>query len=286
MKTAEQFPSIALGEEVTPETFHLFRQIIYRHYQAHPRPLPWRETENPYHILVSEIMLQQTRVERVVDKYHRFLAAFPDFPALARAPLCEVLAAWQGLGYNRRAISLKQAANRVVDHFRGLLPASPEELRTLPGVGPYTASAVCVFAFHRALPLIETNIRSVFIHFFFREREGVKDREILPLITATLDAGNPREWYYALMDYGVMLKRTQENPSRRSAHHAVQSPFEGSDRQIRGKILKYLIHGRHATTGALVPLLGVDEKRLKTILDQMEQEGFLLQKGHQYEIPE
>jgi len=240
----EKFPLLAAREGMTEPVISRFRTMVNRYYASNARPLPWRETDSPYHILVSEIMLQQTRVERVEEKYRVFLDAFPDLGSLARASLQEVLGVWQGLGYNRRAISLKETARQVVDRFKGTIPDSPEELKTLPGIGEYTAAAIAAFAFHRPVPLIETNIRAVFIHCFFLDREGVRDSEIRPLVEATLDAANPREWYYALMDFGVMLKRRVPNPSRRSAHHGRQAPFEGSDRQIRGKILRILLEGK------------------------------------------
>lgn len=157
-----------------------FQAEIYRHYQTHKRAMPWRQTRNPYHILVSEIMLQQTQVERVLGKFGSFLERFPDVASLARAPWPEVLAVWQGLGYNRRALALKRLAQRVVEDWEGELPRSTEGLRSLPGIGPATAGALQAFAFEQPVTFIETNIRRVFLHFFFPGQEGVPDREILP----------------------------------------------------------------------------------------------------------
>lgn len=286
MEDYEKFPLLAAREGMTEPVISLFRTMVNRYYASNARPLPWRETENPYHILVSEIMLQQTRVERVEEKYHVFLGTFPDLGSLARAPLQEVLGVWQGLGYNRRAISLKETARHVVDRFKGTLPDSPEELKTLPGIGEYTAAAIAAFAFHRPVPLIETNIRAVFIHCFFLDREGVRDSEIRPLVEATLDAANPREWYYALMDFGVMLKRRLPNPSRRSAHHGRQAPFEGSDRQIRGNILRILLEGKSFSRGEITRLVGVDAERVERILLQLEKESFIIRQRRGYHIAE
>jgi len=286
MDDYEKFPLLAAREGMTEPVTSRFRTMVYRYYASNARPLPWRETDNPYHILVSEIMLQQTRVERVEEKYHVFLGTFPDLGSLARAPLQEVLGVWQGLGYNRRAISLKETARHVVDRFKGTLPDSPEELKTLPGIGEYTAAAIAAFAFHRPVPLIETNIRAVFIHCFFLDREGVRDSEIRPLVEATLDAANPREWYYALMDFGVMLKRRLPNPSRRSAHHGRQAPFEGSDRQIRGKILRILLEGKSSSRGEITRLVGADTERVERILLQLEKESFIIRQKRGYRIAE
>ncbi len=266
------------------EAIQRFQSEVYVHYHAHPRPLPWRETEDPYQILVSEIMLQQTRVERVVEKYREFLAAFPDLTALAQAPLRDVLHVWQGLGYNRRAIALKETAKKVVQDFDGALPGSAEQLRSLPGIGPYTAGAIAAFAFHQPVPIIETNIRTVYIQCFFAERQDVKDSEIMPLIQATLDRNNPREWYYALMDYGVMLKQTHGNPSRKSAHHTRQSRFEGSDRQIRGKILKLLLQKPLSGKDEIFQAIKEDPLRLDKILKGLKKDGFIVRKGTKYGI--
>ncbi|HTP64212.1 MAG TPA: A/G-specific adenine glycosylase [Geobacteraceae bacterium] len=252
-----------------------FRDNVYRWYRANSRPLPWRETNDPYAILVSEIMLQQTQVDRVIGKYASFLALFPDFAALAKATLHEVLNAWQGLGYNRRAIALKRCAETVMGNHGGNLPGSVETLQTFPGIGHYTARAVAAFAFGRPSVFIETNIRAVFIHHFFEERQRVKDSEILPLVEATLDRNDPRSWYNALMDYGTMLKRSHDNPARRSAHHIRQAPFRGSNREIRSRILKTLIATPHLTERGIIALLGIDEEKIRFNLAQLEKEGFV-----------
>ena len=230
-----------MARNLSGDQVRQFRGIIYRHYRAHKRAMPWRQTKNPYHILVSEIMLQQTQVDRVMGKYGEFLAKFPDFETLARAPWPEVLAIWQGLGYNRRALALKRLAQGVMENWGGTLPTSAEDLRSLPGIGPATAGALLAFAFAQPVAFIETNIRRVFLHFFFADREGVTDREILPLVEETLDRKRVRDWYYALMDYGAELKGSFPNPNRRSAHYARQSPFAGSNREVRGFILKKLL---------------------------------------------
>ena len=215
-----------------------FRRTILGYYRAHGRKLPWRETSDPYRIFVSEIMLQQTQVERVLKKYPPFIEAFPDFQALAAAPLSRILALWQGLGYNRRAVQLKRCAVQVVEAHGGRLPDSPDALYALPGVGKATAGAVAAFAFNRPVAFVETNIRRVFLHFFFPWRSGVADAEILPIAERALERRDPRTWHYALMDYGVMLKKSLGNANVRSSHYKKQPPFEGSSRQIRGMVLK------------------------------------------------
>ncbi len=277
-----------------------FRAVVLGHYREHGRDLPWRRTSDPYEILVSEVMLQQTQVARVLPKYDLFLAQFPALSTLAAAPLSAVLAAWQGLGYNRRALALHRTAQTVMSEHRGRLPRSVSELRRLPGIGPATAAAVCVFAYGHPLVFIETNIRSAFLHQFFRECSTVPDADILPLIEATLDRDNPRDWYYALMDYGAWVKRTQPNPSRRSKHHTTQTAFRGSRRQLRAQVLRLLLEpairdkppaedGTDTTAGldladiaALLP--GWDPQEIRAVVRDMVAEGFLRARAGRYRI--
>lgn len=224
-----------------------FKKVVWSHYKKHGRKLPWRPRSQKemrdagfaYRVLVSEIMLQQTQVERVIPKYERFLKRFPTFRALAKASTADVLREWQGLGYNRRALALKRAAREIVTHHKGKLPDTYSELIELPGVGPYTAGALLVFVRNIPHPIIETNIRTAYIHHFFPAQK-VSDKELFSVIEATLDHENPREWYYALMDYGAYLKKTAGNAARASTHYKKQSPFKGSRRQLRGAILREL----------------------------------------------
>jgi A/G-specific adenine glycosylase len=267
--------SLPLTVPLTAEEVARFQAEVYAHYRDHGRRLPWRETRDPYAILVSEFMLQQTQVARVMGKYPPFLAAFPDFVHLAQAPLPEVLAAWQGLGYNRRALALRECAAQVLSRFGGRLPDSPRVLATLPGVGPATAGAVCAFAFEKPVVFIETNIRRVFLHRFFPEAEAVPDRELLPLVALTLDPTRVRHWYYALMDYGVKLAKQGSNPNRRSAHYARQASFRGSDRELRGAILRELLNRPGLTLAALAARVGRDVAHTARLAVRLAEEGFL-----------
>jgi len=260
---------------LSPETVTEFRGIIWQYYLAHRREMAWRETTDPYAIFVSEMMLQQTQVARVHTKYAEFIPAFPDFSSLAAARLEDVLRVWQGMGYNRRAKMLRDAAGMVMETFGGRLPETTEELITLPGVGPATAASIAAFAYNAPVVFIETNIRRVFIHFFFPEGEKVHDNRILPLVRQTLDRENPREWYYALMDHGAMLKQVVENPNRRSHGYTVQSVFTGSDRQIRGCILRYLLENGPSTPETIATACGDDAKRTRKIIVKMVGECLL-----------
>ena len=267
---------------LAPSAVQAFRKRINAHYRAGGRDLPWRNTEDPYRILVSEVMLQQTQVERVIGKYGEFLAAFPDFPALAAAPLPRLLRIWQGMGYNRRGLMLRALARTVVADHQGRLPADPEILRGLPGIGPYTAGAIMAFAFNRAVVFLDTNIRRVYLDAFFPGREKVRDAEILPLLLQTLDRRNPRRWYNALMDYGALLKAGRANPNQRSAHYARQGRFENSDRQARGRILKALVAGSPLSAAGIVRATGVEAARVEKNLLALEREAFIERKGRRY----
>jgi A/G-specific adenine glycosylase len=234
-------------------------------------------------------MLQQTQVARVLRKYGQFLAAFPTVLSLSRATTAEVLGNWQGLGYNRRALALHRAARIIVAEHQGAVPRSPVVLQRLPGIGPASAAAVCVFAYDLPLPIIETNVRSAVIHHFFQEGVSVPDSDILPVVELTLDRDNPRDWYYALMDYGAWIKKTHANPSRRSRHHTVQSPFAGSRRQVRATILRALLAVSPSgmalediQTTAL--LAGRDSAEIQDVLEQLIKEGFVVRLGQLYRV--
>lgn len=263
-----------------------FIKTIWSYYNVNKRNFPWRNHHTPYSIVVSEIMLQQTQTHRVVHKYEQFITTFNSFETLAQASLKDVLFAWQGLGYNRRGLALQASAQKVVNEYQGILPESPEILVTFPGIGPATASSICAFAFNKPTIFIETNIRTVFIHFFFRGYDKIKDSEIFPLVAATVDQTNPREWYYALMDYGVMLKKTLANPSRKSAHHIQQTKFEGSDRQIRGMILKILTIQPWITFEELCSSIDRESHRIQKALLELQKEGFISNKNDTFMIVE
>ncbi len=266
-----------------------FRTAVWDHYRREGRDLPWRRTKDPYEILVSEVMLQQTQVARVLAKFPEFLTVFPSLEGLAAASTVEVLAAWSGLGYNRRALALQRGAKMMIEHCGGQVPASLDALRALPGIGPATASAVCVFAFGQPHAFCETNIRSAFIHFFFPGSTAVADAEILPLVETTIDRSDPRRWFYALMDYGVWTKRAFGNPGRMSRHHAVQAPFSGSRRELRGQALRALLSAAPAAAEAAavsVMLSGPprDPAEVLSVLDDLAGEGFLTKENGGYRI--
>lgn len=260
-----------------------FKKYIWEYYHQNGRDLAWRRTRNPYHILVSEIMLQQTQVSRVIAKYPEFIRAFPTIQLLAQASLSNVLKVWQGMGYNRRALYIKRAAEIIVIVFGGVVPDDPAQLQTLPGIGHATAGSIVAFAFNKPTVFIETNIRRVYLHFFFSGKDNVDDKELLPIIEKTVDLENSREWYYALMDYGTMLAKTQGNANKRSKHYAKQSKFEGSNRQVRAAVLR-AISQKPQTLARLYQTLTYEETSIKMNLNALIIEGFITRINQTYQI--
>lgn len=229
-------------------------------------------------------MLQQTQTSRVSEKFMEFIKKFPDFNALAKAPLEAVLKVWQGLGYNRRAIALKNIADIIVSNYNEKLPTDLETLKSFPQIGYNTASSILAFAFNIPTYFIETNIRRVFIYFFFQDKKIVDDKDILKVAKKTIDLSNPREWYYGLMDYGVMLKKTHPELNKKSAHYRKQSKFKGSNREIRGEILKILLKEKALKEMDIIQKIDKNPERVKKILNIMLKEGFIKQNDQKYII--
>ena len=262
------------------------RALVQAHYRKHGRhTLPWRTTHNPYRILVSEVMLQQTQVDRVLPYYKSFLKRFPTVAALAKAPLSDVLQAWQGLGYNRRAKMLHEAAKAVVKEHGGRMPRTKEALEALPGVGPYTAGAVAAFAYNEDVLIIETNIRTVILHHLFDDREKVSDIEVLAALARATPKGSAREWYWALMDYGSYLKKNGVRINNKSTGYTKQSAFKGSSREVRGAILRTLLTAPR-TKEALLKLFSIERSpQVVEQIDKLLLEGLIQKKGRFYTLP-
>lgn len=262
-----------------------FRKIVWAHYKKQGRhTLPWRKTKNPYRILVSEFMLQQTQVERVLPYYERWMRQFPTVHTLADASLEEVLKAWQGLGYNRRAKHLHSACKELARYQ--VFPRTPEALEALPGVGPYTARAVAAFAFNTDTVCIETNIRTAVLHHFFtKHKKKVHDEEIRTVLMRALPRGKSALWYAALMDYGAYLKRQGVRLNSKTKGYAKQKAFRGSLREARGVLIKELTKGPQ-TVGRLSGLLGDGRKDdMHAVIQALLKEGMVEKKGIRYQLP-
>jgi A/G-specific adenine glycosylase len=260
-----------------------FQTEVWDYYHEYGRAnLPWRRPEadgnfSAYKIIVSELMLQQTQVGRVIPKYQAFLERFPDVQSLAKAEQGDVLRAWSGLGYNRRAKFLHQAAKQVVDEYGGRFPNDNAALTNLPGIGHATGSAILAYAFNQPVSFIETNIRTVYIHHFFNDSTDISDKSLRPIIDQTVDREHPREWYWALMDYGTYLKRTVGNLNKLSITYNRQSRFEGSPRQIRGQVIRLLgVKPRRLTELHHE----IDDERLDGVVTELVREGLVRRDGN------
>jgi A/G-specific adenine glycosylase len=271
-------------EVLTVEKTRAFREVVYGHFEKYGRDLPWRKTTDRYEVMVSEVMLQQTQVQRVVEIYPKFIKQFPTVSKLSGVPLGSVMRAWSGLGYNKRANYLWQAAKIVMAENDGVIPATVEDLDRLPGIGRNTASAILAFADDLPVVFIETNIRSVMLYHFFPDETAVADQELLPVIELTLDRTQPRRWYNALMDYGSWLKQKHPNPSRQSAHYKQQAPFAGSNRQIRGAVIN-LLRRQAATQREITRWVRSDALTIRPVLQQLLREGLIKKNGKWYQLP-
>lgn len=255
---------------------NLFVKTVLAHYKQHGRhDLVWRKKITAYKILVSEIMLQQTQVSRVLPKFDAWMKAYPTLAKLARVSLGDVLKLWQGLGYQRRAKALYEIAQSTKT-----LPKTYEELLALKGVGPYTASALCAFAYdHFPEYLLETNIRTALIEAFHQGEMSVHDGVLyddLHRLTQNkeVQAIGARHWYYALMDYGAHLKASKISHNTKSAGYAKQTPYEGSTRQLRARVLFAVTHGEK------IP----NDERVETVLSQLTKEGYIIRNGKKFSI--
>lgn len=256
-----------------------FRELVWQKSRELYRDMPWRDDPSFYHVLVSELMLQQTQVSRVRVKFDEFMHAFPTIATLAQASLADVLRVWQGLGYNRRAKFLYEAAKYVMLYGQ---PLTVDELIKLPGVGRNTAGALMNYVYEIATPFIETNIRTVYLNHFFTGEKSVSDRELYEIVEDTMDREHPREWFWALMDYGVWLKGQGAGALTLSSHYRKQSPLKGSVREVRGQIIARLTTHEY-TVDELAHKVGADE-RFASALEGLLRDGLVEQSGKQIHL--
>lgn len=259
-----------------------FQKLVYDFAADNTRSMPWRDNTDPYYVLVSEIMLQQTQVDRVVPKFNQFIHEFPDTETLASTKLSDVLKVWSGLGYSRRAKFLWQSAQKIVSEYGGKIPSTTEELVKLPGIGPNTAGAIMAYAHNQPMVFIETNIRTVYLHHFFADQDDISDAQLAEKVELTLDTKNPRLWYWALMDYGTYLKKSGTTHITRSKHYRKQAPFDGSVRQVRGQILRSLAENPK-TEAKLRSDINADE-RFQSALQGLIGEGFIQKEKDIYSL--
>ncbi len=280
-----------------------FKQLVLDKGCELYRDLAWRNISDPYGVWISEVMLQQTQVIRVDGRWQRWMMRFPSVEALSEASVVDVLDEWQGMGYNRRALSLQKAAQQIVEigHF----PNEVDQLVKLPGIGPATAGGIVAFAYNKHALYLETNVRTVFLHELYPGAEAVPDKVLIPDVLATCPESapvgefGPRAWYYALLDYGAYLKKTVPNPSRRSKTYNKQSKFEGSHRQKRAEVIRLLLDDKAAQSDGLtlsqiqeivsnIELSKgrnpVDNEEIFKVLCELVTEGFLEVNNNKYVI--
>jgi A/G-specific adenine glycosylase len=256
-----------------------FQKKIFQFYHNNKRDLPWRKTTDPYKILLSEFMLQQTQVSRVIGYYQKWIAQWPSISDLAHASRKEVLQSWMGLGYNSRAIYLHKSAKIIMDEYSGDILKAIKNYQMLPGIGPYTSQAVQIFALNEDIITVDTNIRRIYLY-EFQLPNDTPDKDLWQLAHRCLPLGRSREWHNALMDYGaeyLTSRKTGISPRTR------QSKFEGSDRQMRAKILQRLLK-KSVTKQDIQNMLGIEEKRLQHILNKMIKEKLIIRKNHKYAL--
>lgn len=271
-----------------------FNKILFRWQKTHYRDMPWRPAYgdpkpfDPYRILVSEIMLQQTQVDRVREKYAAFMKEFPTVRKLAAAPLSQVLGLWSGLGYNRRAKYLHECARIVVCDHGGKFPSTYEELVALPAIGRSTAGALLAFSFGQDTPMIDTNIRRMLVRVFFKEAIP-SDKELYEFAMSIIPKGKGRLWNYAMLDIGAALCTARNHsdacpfiPLHGEVEDFVykkpQAKFKGSNRFYRGRIMKYLLEYGPSTKAKTMKELGFTAITFETALASLLKEKLVILK--------
>lgn len=257
-----------------------FHKKIFEFYKEHKRNLPWRKTTNPYYIMISEIMLQQTQVPRVIEKYDKWIQQFPKVEDLAQAELKLVLQLWSGLGFNSRGKRLQDTAKIISKKYKGIVPNTPEELETLPGIGPYTSKAILIFANNENIATVDTNIRRILIH-EFKLSEDLNNKEIQKIAEQILPKGKSRDWHNALMDYGTTIITARKSGIKSKGK---QSTFKGSRREVRAGILKNILNEEKITVQKAKKLFPKTQYNVKEILEELVSEEIITKNKNTYEI--
>lgn len=264
------------------EVVSSFQDEILSWYKVNERDLPWRKTRDPYAILVSEVMSQQTQLTRVIPKYNEWLKNLPTVASLANAEPRVVFQLWSGLGYNRRALNLHKAAQMIMQHYLGEWPHDTEALQTLPGIGEYTAAAIACFAFDNQIPVVDTNIRKVMMVRFgeYFDKDESESKQVADLAQQFLPIGKAYIWNQALMDYSALVLKKEKIVVPK------QSKFLGSRRSYRGKVVKLLIAHHRLSFSELWNNIqdghSKDEQWFYEILDELVREGLIKLEEDQY----
>lgn len=257
-----------------------FHEKIFTWWKKNKRSLPWRETTNPYYIMISEIMLQQTQVNRSIEKYLEFIDKYPTIKDLAEASVSSVLKSWSGLGYNRRALWLHEAANQIVKLKD--FPETPEELQKLKGIGPYTSRSILIFAFNYDIATVDTNIRRILIAENFAKEE-TKEKELFIIAQKLLPKGKARDWHNALMDFGSLVltsAKTGIKPKTTTSRNSKEN------RRFRGIIVKYLTRNSKALKERMIKNCNIPTEKIDDILEGLLADGLIIKIRKYYALPE
>jgi A/G-specific adenine glycosylase len=263
--------------DIPPRTARALQRRVFSWYAEHRRDLPWRRTTDPYAVLVSEVMLQQTQVSRVIPAFERWMARYPTLETLAGAQLRDVLAEWSGLGYNNRAERLRRTAQSVTAAARGAaaLPTTMDALRRLPGIGPYTARAVLIFAHDADLAAVDANVRRVLTHELALPHD-LSPAAVQAVADAVLPKGRARDWHNALMDYGALVLTGRATGIRAPRR---QTPYEGSRRWYRARTLRLLLEHGALDLPELAEALGLCEDDTGALVALLERDGLVCRSG-------
>lgn len=267
-----------------------FIEAVYGYYHEHQRSLPWRNHHSSstedwgYRVIVSEYMLQQTQVSRVIQKYSSWMNQWPTLRSFMSASFSDVVIVWSGLGYNRRSRYLYDTLRDIYRQYDGIVPNDQSLLESFAGIGKNTASAIRAYTYNAPVVFIETNIRSAYLYAFFKEHtDKVADDMILCKVHETLDTDQPRQWYYALMDYGTYVKKEYGNQLHKAIQHKKQSKFNGSQRQIRGMIVRTLAQKRQVTVDELIAEFC--DQRVLIAIDELCKEGLIINSDNTLHLP-
>ncbi|EKE40297.1 hypothetical protein ENUP19_0304G0045 [Entamoeba nuttalli] len=262
--------------EVDPLKIKQMHEKILKFYEKEGRKLPWRETTDKYKILVSEVMLQQTQVTRVIEKYKSWLIRFPTIQDLAKANLADVLEEWNGLGFNSRGKRLRDLAIEVCERYNGIIPSSVDKLLNLPGIGPYTANAVLIFSENQDIATVDANIRRILIHELSLD-EKTPENILFAYANKCLPLGRSRDWHNALMDYGALVATGKKTGITAKSK---QSKFEGSRRSYRAELLRRIRknNGSLSIENCEEVIKGT-KYTLEEIIEGLEKDGIVHKEG-------
>jgi A/G-specific adenine glycosylase len=272
--------------KLTQKQISSFQSMIFTWWEKNRRDLPWRHTHDPYKIAVSEIMLQQTQVLRVITKYREFIKEFPTVFDLAKVTTASVLRLWKGMGYNRRALYLRNMAKVVVKEYQGKFPVDEKLLIQLPGLGMYTARAILVFAYEKDIACVDTNIRKIITHFFFKD-EAQKDLVIQQVADQLVPVGKSWEWHQALMDYGALTMPNAKCPMLNTKKKSV--PFRQTNRFYRGRIIDMLREKKYLETKIINYIFNQFNKQeyeTQSIINSLIKDGLVTRKKNMLSLPE